>query len=65
MASHKFKVGQIVGFNPSPRVGVAAPAREYKILRLMPNESGEHLYRIKTITEAFERVAKESELILG
>ncbi len=63
MANHKFKVGQMVDFNPSLRAGVQASAREYKILRLLPQEGGEHLYRIKTIAEAFERVARESELV--
>ena len=62
MSNHKFKVGQMVDFVPSQR-GLAASARSYKILRLMPFEGGERLYRIKTIAEAFERVARESELL--
>jgi hypothetical protein len=33
------------------------------VLRVLPNEGGEQLYRIKTISEAFERVARESELL--
>ena len=64
MASHKFRVGQVVDFNPS-RVGVPASVRAYKILRLLPSEGCEQLYRIKTITEPIERVARESELTLG
>jgi hypothetical protein len=51
----------MVDFIPS-RAGVAASSRAYKILRLVPHDVGEHQYRIKTIVEAFERVAKESEL---
>jgi hypothetical protein len=62
MASHKFKVGQMVDFIPS-RAGVPASVRAYKVLRLLPHERGERLYRIKTIVEAFERIAKESELV--
>jgi hypothetical protein len=62
MAHHKFKVGQMVDFVPS-RAGVPASVRAYKILRLLPHERGERLYRIKTIAEAFERVAMESELV--
>ncbi len=58
----KFKVGQMVDFLPSNR-GVAASVRSYKILRVLPNEGGEQLYRIKTIAEAFERVAREGELL--
>lgn len=61
MANHQFKVGQMVDFVPS-RAGVPASARAYKILQLVPHDVGERQYRIKTIAEAFERVAKESEL---
>jgi hypothetical protein len=32
---------------------------------LLPREGGQHLYRIKTVAEAFERIAKESELVRG
>ena len=63
MPVHRFRVGQSVDFNPSPRNGVPASAREYKILKLLPHEGGERTYRIKTIAEMFERVAKESELV--
>jgi hypothetical protein len=62
MATHKFKVGQMVDFTPS-RSGVPASVRSYKILRLLPKDGIECLYRIKTIAEAFERIAKESELV--
>lgn len=61
MASHKFKVGQMVGYAPS-HIGMVATARSYKIVQLMPNEGSERLYRIKAIAEIYERVARESEL---
>ena len=61
MAEHKFKVGQMVDLTPI-RGTIPAADRSYKVIRLLPRESGEQLYRIKTIVEAFERVAKESEL---
>lgn len=61
LASPKYKLGQLVDFNPA-RATVPASIREYKILRLMPYEGGERQYRIKTIAELFERIAKESEL---
>lgn len=64
MSDYKFKIGQMVDFNPSRR-GVPAAPREYKILRLLPYDGAERLYRIKTITEPFERVARESELVIG
>jgi hypothetical protein len=59
----KFRVGQMVDFVPSQR-GVAASARSYKITMLLPSEGGERLYRIKTIAEVFERIARESELLV-
>jgi hypothetical protein len=65
MAGHKFKIGQVVDFSPSLRAGVPASVREYKILRLLPHEGGERTYRIKATAEAFERVARESELEAG
>lgn len=58
----KFTVGQMVDFVPSQR-GLAASARSYKIMKLLPSEGGERLYRIKTIAEVFERIARESELL--
>jgi hypothetical protein len=61
LAQSKFEVGQMVDFNPG-RATIPASTREYKIVRLMPLESGERQYRIKTIAEQFERIAKESEL---
>ena len=61
MTSHKFKVGQMVDFS-AMRGGVPASGTGYKIIRQLPIESGQMLYRIKTVAESFERVAKEGEL---
>ncbi len=62
MNSHRFRVGQMVDFI-RPQGGAPASERTYRILRLLPYNGGEQLYRIKTITEALARVAKESELV--
>jgi len=61
MAHHKFKVGQLVDFSPA-RPGMPTGGRQYEIVRLLPSEAGEFLYRVKSKGETFERVAKESEL---
>jgi hypothetical protein len=61
MARHRYKVGQSVEFSPG-RLAPPASSREYKILRLLPFEHGDLLYRIKSTAETCERVAKESEL---
>jgi hypothetical protein len=34
----------------------------FKVVKLLPPEGDEHQYRIKSTGEAFERVAKESQL---
>ncbi len=60
--ANKFKVGQMVNFNPA-RATVPASIREYTILKVLPIEGGaERTYRIKTIAELYERIARESEL---
>jgi hypothetical protein len=64
MPSHKFRVGQTVGYARS-HIGMVPSARSYKIVRLMPTEGQEKLYRIKAVAEVFERVARESELSIG
>jgi hypothetical protein len=61
MTQHKYRVGQVVDYDPG-RMGVRASSREYKVVRLLPPEGSELLYRIKSVGEAFERVAKEREL---
>jgi hypothetical protein len=61
VSRHKFKVGQLVDYI-GRRLGLPASPREYKIMRLLPAEGNDLLYRINSPTETFERVAKESEL---
>jgi hypothetical protein len=64
MAKHKFKIGQIVTYARS-HIGMVPAAPVFKISSLMPTEYGERLYRIKAATEAFDRVARESELSIS
>lgn len=63
MTRHRFRVGQMVHYNAG-RLGNPASARAYSIVRLLPPEGTELLYRIKATSEVYERVAKESELAL-
>ena len=59
--AHKYRVGETVYFN-SPSFGRAAASGSYTVVRLLPSEGDDYLYRIKSAGEAFERVAKESQL---
>lgn len=61
MSIHKFKVGQLVHYAPG-RSSLMASSREYKIIRCLPPENGENQYRIKGISETFERMARENDL---
>ena len=61
MAHHKYRVGQLVDFSPSGAGGPTS-GRQYEVVRLLPVEAGQFLYRIKSKAEAFERMAKEGEL---
>lgn len=58
---HKFKVGQLVDYSPN-RSSLSASSRGYEIMRLLPREGIDLLYRIKSASEAFQRVAKEQDL---
>jgi hypothetical protein len=58
---HKYQVGETVYFT-SPTFGRAAATGSYTVVKLLPSESDDYQYRIKSSGEAFERVAKESQL---
>ncbi|MDO9413053.1 MAG: hypothetical protein Q7T81_10820 [Pseudolabrys sp.] len=58
---HKYSVGETVYFT-SPNFGRAAASGTYTVVKQLPSESDDYQYRIKSSGEAFERVAKESQL---
>ena len=59
--THKFQVGQTVYFTSGP-VSRPGASGSYQILKLLPSDGSDYQYRIKSPAEAFERVAKESQL---
>ena len=59
--AHKYQVGETVYFT-SPTFGRAAATGSYTVVKLLPSEGDDYQYRIKSSGEAFERVAKESQL---
>jgi hypothetical protein len=61
LKSHKYQVGETVYFT-SPTFGRAAATGSYTVVKLLPSEGDDYQYRIKSSGEAFERVAKESQL---
>jgi hypothetical protein len=61
LKAHKFQVGQAVRFTSSPLTRPGANG-SYKIVKLLPSDGDDYQYRIKNPGEAFERVAKESQL---
>jgi hypothetical protein len=65
MAFHKLKIGQIVHYRPSnPRQNTLRGA--YRIINLLPqDEHGDSEYRIRSLEEQHELVAKECELMTG
>ena len=60
MLSHKFHIGQLVQL--APTISRNAPGGSYEIIKKMPESRGEFEYRIKSMNETHERVARESEL---
>ena len=64
-AMRKFKVGDRVIYDPGMRRTV--PPGEYSIVAALPHEDNEHeyAYRIKSVDEVTERVARENQLTLS
>jgi hypothetical protein len=63
LLTHKFRVGQAVSYTSSP-ISRPGATGSYHVVRLLPSEGDDYQYRIKNPGEAFERVAKESQLEL-
>ena len=58
---HKFPIGATVYFTAS-NVSRPAASGTSEVIRLLPTDGDDFQYRIKSSTEAFERVAKDSRL---
>jgi hypothetical protein len=61
LPTHKFQVGQTVFYTSSP-ISRPGASGSYQVVRLLPSDGEDYQYRIKNPGEAFERVAKESQL---
>jgi hypothetical protein len=61
LKEHKFQIGQTVYFTSRP-IGHMSPNSSYEVVRLLPSDGADYQYRIKSAAEAFERVARESQL---
>ncbi len=63
MTQHKFTVGQLVDFDPKA-AAAWKPSGPYEVVRVLPGDGPlARTYRIKSKTEAFERSAKEYEIV--
>ena len=58
----QFSVGQVVTCLPDRFLRHAAPGN-YRIIATMPDRDGDHIYRIKSPIEEYERVVRESLLV--
>lgn len=61
LKTHKFRLGQTVYFASRP-IGHMSANSTYEVVRLLPSDGADYQYRIKNANEAFERVARESQL---
>jgi hypothetical protein len=62
MTMRQFNVGQVVTFIPGMFFRHAAPG-DYRVVAVMPDRDGDHMYRVKSPLEEHERVVEESVLI--
>ena len=59
-ARHKYHAGETVTLVPT-RYGANRDGR-FEVVRLLPEEQGVNHYRLKSVTDGHERVAREDEL---
>lgn len=59
--AHKYKVGQSVRYNSDVLRRIGSNS-SFKIVRLLPAEGDKLQYRLKSASEAHERIAKENEI---
>jgi hypothetical protein len=59
---HKFEVGQSVRFEPNTWYYRNTVPGSYEVRKQLPERHGEFEYRVKSLNEAHERVATESQL---
>ena len=57
---HKFHIGQTVFLLPVPSLRIAGSA--FIVTRKLRERDGEFVYQVKSVTDAHQRVARESEL---
>ncbi len=62
--THKYQVGEDV-FYTSRTVSNRGSSGIFRVVKLLPSDGEDYQYRIKSPSEAFERVAKESQLDHG
>lgn len=60
MKEYKFQTGQFVQF--TARILKPTAARRYQVVRLMPPENSVNQYRIRSVEDGHERMAKEGDL---
>jgi hypothetical protein len=63
LKGHKFLVGQSVQYTAGA-FGRSRAGGSFTVVRLLPSDGDDYQYRIKSAGEAYERVAKESQLDL-
>jgi hypothetical protein len=61
VAGHKYTVGQTVQYTAGA-FGRSRTGGSFQVVKLLPSDGDENLYRIKSAGEPYERVAKESQL---
>jgi hypothetical protein len=62
MAFHRYAVGQTVYLTPDRFDRSAARKGRFVVTRLLPESQGDYQYRVKSVSDAHERVAHEREL---
>jgi len=61
ITSHKYEVGHVVNFTPG-KSNPEAMSGSFEVLRHLPYDGSENLYRVRCVADGHERVVRESQL---
>jgi hypothetical protein len=61
MSEHKFRIGQTLDYRPDRR-SIQPHSGKCKVVSLLHTEGDDPQYRIRCVSESFERVVWESQL---
>ena len=59
MSEHKYACGDMVSLGSRMH---SVPDGPFKVIRCLPSDGADHAYRVRCVTEAFDRIVQERQI---